>query len=88
MDIGAGRVNVASERARALHLATAAGAGSRKAIIDLERAIARLSLEVWRGALELAPAAEATPALRDGLGQVAGGKQLWGWISPAGPGQD
>jgi hypothetical protein len=88
MDIGAGRVEVASERARALHLATAASGGSPKALIDLERAIDRLQLPVWLGALELAGMADATPAFRDGLGQVAGGARLWSRISPAAPGQD
>jgi hypothetical protein len=75
MDLGPGRVPVAGETARALHLTTAAAAadpGARKPIIDLERAIARLQLPMWEAAARLGAELHALPAMRAGLMRAAG----------------
>lgn len=79
MNLRSHHVAVAGEPARALHLATAAvpaDSESRKALIDLERAIVRVAPEVWRAAARLADQVDAMPALRAGLNRTSAGASL------------
>ena len=76
MTIASGRVTVADESARALHLATALDAGSAKALSDLDRAIERLESDVWERAARLADDIGARTALISGLSAVSGGPSL------------
>jgi hypothetical protein len=79
MNLRSGNVAVAGEPARTLHLATAAvpaDSESRKALIDLERAIVRLDPDVWRAAARLADQVDAMPALRAGLNRTSAGASL------------
>jgi hypothetical protein len=46
------------------------------AAADLSRAVARVDIETWRAAADLAREADALPALRSGLGVVDGGDRL------------
>jgi hypothetical protein len=86
MEIGVGRVPVASEPARALHLATAAAAGATKALIDLERAVVRLPFSIWEAAFELADGFRARTDLVAGLALADGGAELGARFRSAGSG--
>jgi hypothetical protein len=70
MDLGVGRLDVLSESARALHLATSLawmGPEARRAAQDLERGIAALPLAIWRAAAQLAEELDATGPFADGV---------------------
>jgi len=75
MDLGVARLDVLSESARALHLATSLdwmGSEARRAAQDLERGIARLPRATWSTAALLAAELGATESFAAGL-RLGGG---------------
>lgn len=70
MDLGVGRLEVLSEPARALHLATSLawlGPGARRVAGDLERGLTALPQATWRSAARLAEELGARRAFVAGL---------------------
>ena len=68
IEVGGRRVRILSEPARALHVALhATHHHEGKPMADLQRALQRLDLEVWKRAAELAASLKATAAFATGL---------------------
>ena len=81
MTVGGRSLTVLAPGARALHLALHVaqnGPVDVKAVHDLELGLARLPLDLWRDARDLAEAAGATPAFAAGLYAVEAGGRLAG----------
>jgi Uncharacterised nucleotidyltransferase len=79
MRVGGTVVEILSEPARALHVALHAalpGPGSKKTLIDLARALERLSIGTWTAAGVLAGRLGAEPAFEAGLRRLPAGAEL------------
>jgi hypothetical protein len=78
--VGGAEVSMPSHPARLLHIALHAvqhgGAALPKAMIDLERAVARVPAPLWREACELAERLDAAPTFAAGLRLIPPGREL------------